>query len=67
MIDKSTDFLSVDDAAALVGRSHWTIRHWLDTGRLCRYKSGPSRTLVSRAELLELVKPKKADGPNDHD
>lgn len=58
----ATDFLSVDDAARLIGVSHWTIRLWLQNGRLTRYKSGPARTVVSRSELLELVRPKKAGG-----
>jgi excisionase family DNA binding protein len=53
-------FLTVDQAAQLVALSHWTIRAWLHKGRLTRYKSGPSRTVVSRLELLELVKPTKA-------
>ena len=57
----ANDFLSVDEAARLVGLSHWTIRLWLQKGRLTRYKSGPARTVVSRSELLELVKPKKAE------
>lgn len=55
------DFLTVDEAARLVGRSHWTIRRWLEPGgKLTRYKSA-SRTVVSRAELTELVKPKRAE------
>ena len=58
----NTEFLTVDEAARLVSLSHWTIRLWLQKGRLTRYKSGPARTVISRAELLELVKPKKAGG-----
>ena len=55
------DFLTVDEAARLVGRSHWTIRRWLEPGgKLTRYKSG-ARTVVSRAELTELVKVKRAE------
>ena len=54
-------FLTVDEAARLVGLSHWTIRLWLQKGRLARYKSGPTRTVVSRSELVELVKPKKVE------
>jgi excisionase family DNA binding protein len=53
------DFLTVDGAARLVGLTHWTIRRWLQTKRLTRYKSG-QQTVVSRTELLELLKPKKA-------
>ena len=49
-------FLTVEEAAQLAGLSHWTIRMWQRKGRLKRYKVG-SRTVVSRTELLELVKP----------
>jgi excisionase family DNA binding protein len=52
------NFLTVDEAALLVGMSHWTVRRWLDLGKLTRYKSA-SRTFVSRSELLELLKPRK--------
>ena len=58
MKDKQTEFenfLTVDEAARLVDRSHWTVRMWLHTSRLTRYHSG-SRTLVRRKELLELTK-----------
>ncbi|MDR3742168.1 MAG: helix-turn-helix domain-containing protein [Terracidiphilus sp.] len=54
------DFLTVDEAAQLVGMSHWSIRRWLDSGKLTRYRAA-SRVVVSRAELLELVKPKKEE------
>lgn len=59
--DNASDFLTVDEAAELVGLSHWTIRRWLEPGpgsKLTRYRAG-SRIVVSRAELLELVKPRK--------
>jgi excisionase family DNA binding protein len=52
-------FLTVDEAAQLVGLSHWTIRMWIQRKRLAKYKSC-SRTVVSRTELLELLKPKRA-------
>lgn len=55
--NNANDFLTVDEAARLVDRSHWTIREWLGHSKLTRYKSG-SRTVVRRSELLELVKPK---------
>jgi excisionase family DNA binding protein len=54
----SADFLTVDEAAQLVGLSHWTIRLWLHEAKLTRYKSA-SRTVVSRIELLELVRPRR--------
>ena len=54
------DFLSVEEAARLAGFSHWSIRRWLSAShpKLIRYKIG-SRTVINRAELLELIKPKK--------
>jgi excisionase family DNA binding protein len=52
-------FLTVDQAAQLVRLSHWTVRSWLQKGLLTRYKSA-SRTIVSRSELLEVLRPKKA-------
>ena len=56
--ENASAFLTAEEAAQLVGLSHWTIRLWLHKGRLTRYKSG-SRTVVNRAELLELLKPEK--------
>lgn len=55
-----TAYLTVDDAAQLAGISHWTVRSWLHKGLLTRYKSA-SRTVVSRTELLALLKPRKAE------
>jgi excisionase family DNA binding protein len=57
--DNSSEFITVDEAAQLTGYSHWSIRRWLAPGgKLTRYRAG-SRIVISRAELLELVKPKK--------
>lgn len=56
-----TEFLPIDEAARLVDVSHWTIRLWLHKGRLTRYKRG-ARTVVSRLELLELLKPTRVVG-----
>jgi hypothetical protein len=59
--NNASEFLTVDEAARLAGRSHWTIRRWLEPGgKLTRYKS-LNRTIVSRSELLELVQPKKEE------
>lgn len=55
------EFLTVDEAAELAGLSHWTIRKYIKFSKLQRYVSG-SRIVVSRAELLELLRPKKAEG-----
>jgi excisionase family DNA binding protein len=57
--ENENGFLTVVEAAQFTGLSHWTIRDWIHRKRLTRYKSA-SRTVVSRAELLALVKPKKA-------
>jgi hypothetical protein len=65
-MQSNDDFLTVDEAARLTGFSHWSIRRWVGT-RLTRYEA-MGRVLVSRTELLELVKPKKAEGTDaDHD
>jgi len=50
------EYLTVEDAARLTGFSHWSIRRWIGK-ELTRYKSR-GRILVSRTELLEMVKPK---------
>ena len=55
---ESAEFLTVDEAARLVGLSHWTVRNYVRRARLTKYRSG-NRTLVSRVELLELLKPVK--------
>jgi excisionase family DNA binding protein len=57
---EAVQFLTVDEAAQLVGLSHWTLRSWLQKGRLSRFKSG-SRTVVSRSQLLGLLKPREFD------
>ena len=56
-MQSNNDFLTLEEAAKLTGFSHWSIRRWVGA-RLTRYES-MGRVLVSRAELLELVKPKK--------
>ena len=60
-MQSNDDFLTVDEAARLTGYSHWSILvlGWLPA---TRYMS-MGRVLVSRAELLELVKPRKAVQP----
>ena len=58
-MQSGSEFLTVDEAAQLTGYSHWSIRRWVGT-KLTRYES-LGRVLVSRTELLELVKPKKAE------
>ena len=57
------DFLTIDEAAHLVGLSHWTIRMYLQRRRLAKYRLG-SRTVVSRKELLALVHVEKVRPAN---
>ncbi len=56
-MQRNDEFLTLDEAAQLTGFSHWSIRRWVGT-RLTRYTS-MGRVLVSREELLELVRPKR--------
>lgn len=56
----ANDFLTVDEAALLVGLSHWTIRKYIRDGALQHYRSC-GRVLVRRDELCELVRPKKVE------
>lgn len=58
-MQKIDGFVTVDDAARLTGFSHWSIRRWVGS-KLTRYES-MGRVLVSRAELLDLVKPRKVE------
>jgi len=53
-------FLIVDEAAQLIGFSHWRIRRWLSLARMTHYRAG-SRVVVCCAELREFVKPKKVE------
>lgn len=62
-IHNTSKFLTVDEAAQLVGLSHWTIRKYIHDSKLQRYKS-LNRTVVNRDELLELVEPKRAEESN---
>ena len=61
--ENADSFVTIDEAAQLVGHSHWTIRLWLRKSLLTRYKSG-SRIVVSRSELLSLLEPKKVGNKN---
>lgn len=53
------DLVLQADAAELTGKSISTIRSWLRSGRLCKYRETPgndhSRVLVSRSELLTVA------------
>lgn len=52
---KVSDFLTCREASRIVRLSEVSIRRLLTKGRLRKFKIG-GRTLVSRAELLGLVK-----------
>jgi excisionase family DNA binding protein len=61
------DFLTIEEAARLVGLSHWTIRLYLQKRRLTKYRLC-NRTVVSRKELVALIHveeivPAGSDGP----
>jgi excisionase family DNA binding protein len=46
--------LTIDQTAEFTGLSSWTIRYWINQGKLGSVKIG-RRVLVERAELNKLV------------
>jgi excisionase family DNA binding protein len=50
----SNEFLSVEQAAALLTVSPWTIRSWLTSHRLRRYHAG-RRVVLRREDVLGMV------------
>ena len=50
------DLIDIPGAAKLVFVAKKTISNWLSEGTLTRYKLNGGRTLVSRSELLGLIK-----------
>ena len=52
------EYLSITEAAALIGRSHDSISRWIQTGRLRLIRYGPRGTLISRSELEAMPLPK---------
>lgn len=59
-IFKQMETVTVKEAAEIAGKSVRTIWQWLDKGYITRYKSGTD-TVIDKAELLEFLRPKKAD------
>jgi hypothetical protein len=58
-VSNQPDLISVDEAVLEFRRSRKTIFGWLAEGQLRRYRSaGDRRTLVSRRELAEIVRPR---------
>ena len=53
------NLISVPDGAEIVGYTTRSLWHWLETGRLTRYKAG-HRTLIDADELVELLAPRAA-------
>jgi excisionase family DNA binding protein len=49
------DFLSIKDAALLVGASRWTIQRMIQAGQLKSAKFG-NRTIIQRADINNLFK-----------
>lgn len=56
--------LRVDEAAALVGVSRWTIYRWVEEGRLEATKLGRSTLRIFRASLIKLVEESRTHEPN---
>ena len=53
------NLVSVPDGAEIVGYTERSLWHWLEAGKLRRWKAG-SRTFVDADELVELVAPRAA-------
>lgn len=53
------NLITVPDGAVIVGYTERSIWHWLEAGKLRRWKAG-SRTFVDADELVELVAPRPA-------
>jgi excisionase family DNA binding protein len=55
--------LRVDEAAALVGVSRWTIYRWVEEGRLEATKLGRSTLRIFRTSLLAMVEQNRTQEP----
>lgn len=53
------NLVPVPDAATIVGYTTRSIWHWLEAGKLTRYRAG-SRTLIDADELVEMLAPRVA-------
>jgi excisionase family DNA binding protein len=56
LVDLS-DLIDVNDAAALVGVSHWTIRRRISDGSLPGFRFGPRTLRVRRGDVVALLRP----------
>ena len=53
------NLISVPDGAEMTGYTTRSVWHWLEAGKLRRYKAG-HRTLIDADELVELLAPRAA-------
>lgn len=53
------NLISVPDGAELTGYTTRSLWHWLEAGKLRRYRAG-HRTLIDADELVELLAPRAA-------
>jgi excisionase family DNA binding protein len=62
----SPDHITVGEAAARAGCDRQTVYRWLREAKLTRYKTGRGRTLISVAELDDLLTPRPAAVASPH-
>jgi excisionase family DNA binding protein len=55
--------LRVEEAAAMVGVSRWTIYRWVEEGRLEATKLGRSTLRIFRTSLLAMVEQSRTQEP----
>ncbi len=63
MSESDREYLSIGDAAELVGVSRFKLWRWVKEGRLAAYQSEADRRqkLVLRADVLALVSPQRIE------
>lgn len=54
------EFVSIDDAAFLLGVSSRTVRNWIHSGELRAYLVGPRLIRIDYEDIRLLVKPIKS-------
>jgi excisionase family DNA binding protein len=60
--DRDADYVTVPEAAALLGVSSSTIWRWIANGNLPAYRVGPRFVRVRRTELSALIRPVRPSG-----
>lgn len=63
MTPTQEQYLTVAEAVEYSGVSRETLFRWMRNGLLTRHKRGANRTVVDKAELDEILRPKPADPP----